>query len=485
MRTTKRSFLVAGAALAALASTAAIAQFAPKPLAPLVMTSEPGRRSLVSRHTGTFHGQTIRYWSEVSETIIKDAGGKSTVSMIATAYIAEGVKDPAARPVVFAFNGGPGASAVFLQLGSMAPRIVKDVEDPRGPLIDNPQSPLDEMDLVFLDPPESGYSRILPGAETSQFASIDGDAEVMAQVVINWLRSHGRLNSPVHLYGESYGTMRAVAMARDLRRGEPSVAVAGLMLGGNSLGYFQKGQMPDILFAANALPMMASVAWYHGKIDRAQSWTQAIDKARAFARTEYISALMQGYRLSPAERDRVIARLPALIGIPEENFRKSGSIVPADFKAELMADQGLIVDSNDGRLTHAADDKAGGRDFKAFVGAYGSIMDKYVADELKASGLAGYNAFNPVLLPGWNYYTTGAMALDVTLATEMKHNPALHVLLVQGRYDTLTTLGNSEYIMRQADLDWARYGEAYYDGGHTLLPEAEIMDALRAFVKKR
>lgn len=481
MKITMKSAAVAAlTAITILSAAPALAQFPPKPLVPLVMTSEAGPHHFSRREEGNFRGRRLAYKAELSETIVKDAAGKPAASLFAFSYAAEGVKAPAARPVIFAFNGGPGASSAFVHFDAIGPKIKRDSQKPGEPLTANPLSPLDVADLVFLDPPETGYSRILPGADRSQFASIDGDSAAMAQVVVNWLREHGRLHSPVYLYGESYGTMRAVAMARDLRRGTPGVNVAGLMLGGNSLGYFQKGQMPDILFAANALPMMASVAWYHGKIDRTQSWSQAVDKARLFARTDYIAALMQGYRLDPAERDRVIDKLPAIIGIPAENFRKRSSIVPGDFKGELLADRGLVVDGDDGRITRPASAKYNRLD----VSEYDTIVDSYAASTLNATGLGHYKALNPVLNPQWNYYTSGAMALDVTLAQEMKGNPNLRILLVQGRYDTLTTIGNSEYIMRQADLDWNRFSVAYYDGGHRLLPAAEIMDGLRNFVSK-
>jgi hypothetical protein len=109
-------------------------------------------------------------------------------------------------------------------------------------------------------------------------------------------------------------------------------------------------------------------------------------------------------------------------------------------------------------------------------------MDGYIKDDLKASGLGEFVIFNPKAPRAWNYYTSGAMALDVTLAKVMHDNPRLRVMLVQGRYDTLTTIGNSEYIMRQADLDWDRYTEANYDAGHTLRPLPEIISAIRAFV---
>ena len=471
--------LLTTAALAT-AVTGAAAQIAPQPLVPLTMTSQPGPRIFRTSHVGIFSGKKLSYTAEVSETIIKDiATGKPTASLFATSYVVSSA-DGKRRPVIFAFNGGPGASAVFLQFGALGPKIVSDMGHPDRGLVDNPRSPLAVADLVFLDMPETGYSHILPDGQKRAFASVDGDSAAMSRMVVTWLQSHGRLNAPVYIYGESYGTMRAVAMARDLARGEPAIKVDGLMLGGNSLGYFQKGQMPDILYAANALPMMASVAWYHGRIDnKGQTWKQAVDKARLFARTDYIAALMQGYELTQAERDRVIARLPALIGLPAENFIRRNSIVPADFNAELLADRHLAVDGDDGRITHPAGEQ---ESLRQMLALYDKLMGDYAATQIGVAGLGAYHALNPVLNPEWNYYTSGAMALDVTLAEEMKADPALRVMLVQGRFDTLTTIGNSEYIMRQAKLDRSRYSIAYYDGGHQLIAQPEILDAICAFV---
>lgn len=477
------SILLAAAAISLAAPVSA--QFAPKPLAPLTMTATSALPVFTADHVGTFNGKRVRYRSEVAETIVADRSGKPAAHLFSYAYIARTVAKPAARPVIFAFNGGPGGSSVFLHLGALGPKILPMALNPGDPvvpgngLVDNPQSPLDVADLVFLDPVETGLSHLEPGADGRQFYSIDGDSEAMSRQVTNWLTVHGRLESPVYIYGESYGTMRAVAMGRDLARGAPAVRVAGLLLGGNSLGYFQKGQMPDILFAANALPMMASVAWYHGAIDnKGQTWQQAVDKARAFAKTDYIAALMQGYQLDDTTRDAIVRKLPAIIGIPETYFREKRTIVATDFLSELLRDRGLLVDGNDGRETMQIAAKRSPPPFQRYADAF----DAYLRGPLGAPDVKPYQPVNMTLNPVWNYYTAGAMALDVTLSRLVHDIPTMRVMLVQGRYDTLTTLGNSEYIMRQADLDWRRYEIAYYDGGHSLIAQPEIMSAIHRFL---
>jgi len=191
---------------------------------------------------------------------------------------------------------------------------------------------------------------------------------------------------------------------------------------------------------------------------------------------------MQGYELSDSSREAVVRALPSIIGIPERYFRDNHTIVVKDFLSELLRDEKLVLDGNDGRLTHPA----GGAEARVDpLLAWNRAMDDYVAKDLKFGGLPGYEAVNLTLNPRWNYYTAGAMALDVTLATAMKDNPQLRVALVQGRHDTLTTLGNSEYIMRQADLDRRRYSILYYDGGHNVAPVPEIMNAVREFVQPK
>lgn len=288
------------------------------------MTSEPGSHAFRNVRSGRFNGKRVRYSVELAETIIRDATGQRTASVFSCSYIAEG--NAVKRPVIFAFNGGPGFSSSFINFNALGPTILtRKLSEGVAtlPLVDNPLAPLDVADLVFPDPVDTGYSYNLSESSKSQFYSIDGDAEAMSQHVLNWLRAHDRLSSPVYLIGESYGTMRAVAMVRDLARGVPAVKVAGVMLAGNSLAYKQRGQMPDILFRANALPMMASLAWYHGKIDnKNQSWAQAVDKARAFARGPYIGALMMGYQLDDRTREQILGQVPALIGFPKATFAR-------------------------------------------------------------------------------------------------------------------------------------------------------------------
>lgn len=116
-------------------------------------------------HSGTFGGQRMRYSATIGETILKAEDGTPKAAVVTTAYVKE-PRDPS-RPVTFLFNGGPGSGSVWLQMGAFGPKRVAVPSDARDdgappyPLLDNPDSLLDVTDLVFIDPPGTGFSYLI------------------------------------------------------------------------------------------------------------------------------------------------------------------------------------------------------------------------------------------------------------------------------------------------------------------------------------
>ena len=127
-------------------------------------------QSVVSQHRGTFGGVGMRYWATVGETVLKSKAGVPEAAVVTTAYVRE--PRDRSRPVTFLFNGGPGSGSGGLQVGAFGPKrvaIPSDARDdgaPPYPLLDNPDSLLEVTDLVFIDPPGTGFSVLLPGAKT-------------------------------------------------------------------------------------------------------------------------------------------------------------------------------------------------------------------------------------------------------------------------------------------------------------------------------
>ncbi|HCH96200.1 MAG TPA: peptidase S10, partial [Erythrobacter sp.] len=184
---------------------------------------------------GTFGGQRVSYRATIAETVLEADDGKPEAVVVTTSY----VKDPrdTSRPVFFLFNGGPGSGSVWLQMGAFGPKrvaIPSDARDdgaPPYPLLDNPDSLLDVADLVFIDPPGTGFSYLTEGTDPKKYYGLEQDAEAVAKVIRLWLNDNGRWNSPKYLGGESYGTTRTAMVARELEGGTfNDVGLNGLIL---------------------------------------------------------------------------------------------------------------------------------------------------------------------------------------------------------------------------------------------------------------
>src|SRR6185312_12573251 len=195
-------------------------------------------------------------------------------------------------------------------------------------------------DLVFIDPPETGFGRPLPGADKTTFRGNDADSYACGQIILRWLADHGRMGSPVFLAGESYGSLRNVLLARDLSQATPSVEVAGLIMISQAIRYNGPASIApqrnrNIIESVNRFPDAAAFAWYHGKIDnKGQTLAQAIEKARRFARTDYGEALILGNRLDAPGRQRIAARMAELTGLPASYYLQR-DLRPADVRHDL------------------------------------------------------------------------------------------------------------------------------------------------------
>lgn len=485
--------------LAASASIGACAQgqaaaAAPPPVlvaAPLAKEKPVAAAPIVTRHSGSFGGRRIAYDALVEETIVPNARGVPSAILSSFAYVERRAKPDTARPVLFAFNGGPGSASLWMHLGYLGPRRV-DFPDPVHPptvapfrLVDNPHSPLDVADVVLIDPPLTGFSRMLPGAKPEEFFSVGTDARAFADFIRQWLTRHGRWNSPKYVIGESYGTVRAIALAGALAGGvfPPNGSLGAINLngiailgpafgvGGGRLEGNDRGSLSD-------LPTMAATAWYHGRLGtQDQPLETAVDAARAFARDDYLKALNAGYLLEVPERERIAARLAALTGLPAPAWLAANLRLPMPaFQAQLLGAQGKTVGAYDGRYVlpskaagndPVVDDPAMGQYTPGFVGA----MNDYVATEL---GLHASERYVPIAWTDVNFkwdYGAGPGVQqprnDATdLAIAMRRNPQLRVFVGVGYYDLVTTLGAAEYALAHSAMARDRLALKAYPSGH-------------------
>jgi carboxypeptidase C (cathepsin A) len=490
-----RTLIALALALAALPANAA-----PAPAPAAAEATQP--RIFRSEGQGSFGGVRLRYAAAVEEVLLPGA------SIFVTSYVRSDVKDAVSRPVIFAFNGGPGSASLWLHLGVMGPRRV-DFDDPTRPrtvapfaTVANPDSPLDVADIVLIDPPGTGYSRILPGGKPEQFYGVEQDARAMVQVVEQWLRRHGRVNSPKYLVSESYGTIRAAVMAR-LMAGGPTqtgsmdgLTLNGVVLLGQAMDMARGAEGDDRAYLA-ILPSLAATACHFGKAAPGCTPEGQVAAARRFIETSYLAALHAGSHL-PADRKAAVAReMAALIGLPEKDVLVADlRISGAAFARLLLAGEGRRIGLYDARFVlpsqgaggdPVADDPAMGQYVPGFVGAWSD----YAAKTLKVDLDIPYEpiafrdvngrwdfGFGPGVPVGKNY------ALD--LAAAMNRNPAMRLMVGTGYYDLVTPLGSADYVVAHAGIPLARTSFHGYPSGHGPYLGVEARTALardlRAFV---
>jgi carboxypeptidase C (cathepsin A) len=248
---------------------------------------------------------------------------KAEASMFYTAYFRNGV--PAAnRPILFLFNGGPGSSTVWLHMGAFGPVRVETadaVHTPPAPygVVNNDQSLLDVSDLVFIDAPGTGFSRIAGKEKEKAFYGVDQDVYAFTQFITQFLSKYGRWNSPKYVFGESYGTMRGAGLALSLQNKD--VDLNGLILLSDILNWDFLPDDPQINPGVDypyivSLPTYSATAWYHNRIaGRPADLQSLLSQVEAFATGEYAVALLKGNDLKPDERQRIAEKLSAYTGL--------------------------------------------------------------------------------------------------------------------------------------------------------------------------
>ncbi|HVW71366.1 MAG TPA: alpha/beta hydrolase fold domain-containing protein, partial [Steroidobacteraceae bacterium] len=191
------------------------------------VSSEPLLGPVVTQHEMTSGGTRLAYTATFAETPLSDASGTVRATISATSYVLERVKDRKRRPVMFLFNGGPGASSSPLHFSAFGPRRLTDERDPaQRKLVDNEYSLLDAADLVFIDPVGTGFSRERPGTPSGAYWNVESDAAAALQLIHKWLESNGCKDSPVFIAGESYGGFRLATMMEHAE----DLPIAGLIL---------------------------------------------------------------------------------------------------------------------------------------------------------------------------------------------------------------------------------------------------------------
>ena len=420
-------------------------------------------------------------------------------AVMATHYLLQGA-EAAARPVCFAFNGGPGSASIWLHLGALGPKRVVVPDDaamaaPPHAVADNPLTWFEHFDLVFIDPPHTGWSVGAGEESRKRLLSVDGDVAALAEIIRVWLTRHRRWGSPVYLAGESYGTTRVAALCDTLQAG--GVQLSGAILVScamdlQSLDFCPANDLPYALY----LPAFANVSQYHGLLKGPQSASPEAARAAAesFVADDYVAALHAGARLSHDRRARIARRIAELTGLPralveEKNLR----IGDQTYFFEALRPQGRIVGRLEARGTGPmAASRTRDWEFdpgiEAIAPAYTMAGMAYFADALGLVRESRYQVLNAEAHKQWNFGRgdsrgSGFTSTSPDLARAMRRNPLLKVFVASGRYDLGTPYSASDWSLAQLDIPpevRQRITHCYYDAGHMMYTRESDLKQLKA-----
>lgn len=466
----------------------------PEPPAPPELPDEP---PIESRHELRIGDHTLRYVATTGMLPIRNEAGETEARLFFVAYTLETAAGAPERPLMFSFNGGPGSSSVWLHLGGLGPRRVEMMPDGAMPappfrLIDNEHAWLEETDLVFVDPVDTGYSRARTPELATAFREIRRDIESVGEFIRLYLSRYGRWGSPLFLVGESYGTFRAAGLAGALI--EKGIAFNGIVLVSSILNLqtarFDEGNdLPYVLY----LPTYAATAWYHRRLPellQSQALSATLAEVEAWALGDYAAALAQGSALDDATRAAVVERLAAYTGLPPRYVEQSNLRIQIHrFCKELLREDGRTVGRLDSRYTGFAGDGVGETpDFDPSLSAIRPPFTAMLNDHLR--GTLGYETdVEYHILRGveWNWGSAGegyprtADALGAAFAK----NPYLRLFVASGFYDLATPYTATRYTLSHLPLD----GETRdtlrtedYPVGHMVYLEQTVLAKLRADV---
>jgi carboxypeptidase C (cathepsin A) len=491
MKTIKAFLIICLVISPVLAGSTALAEGEEISAPPSADPAEPEAMVFISEHGIQIDGEQLNYTATAGTLILHDEEGKAIAEFGYTSYVKKGA-NTAVRPIMFAWNGGPGSASMWLHMGVLGPQlaVVEDLKvNGKGPFrrIDNPYSIIDRVDLVMVDPVGTGYSRAVGEAEGKDFWGVDNDIRSVSDFIVQYITDNGRWTSPKFILGESYGGMRAGGVSYDLLT-RHNVGLNGVVLvspymdvaGGGGVGVANM-----VVGYTMTLSGYAATAWFHDALDSKPADFQAfLAEVDAFAIGEYLSLLVKGARASAAERQAVAEKLGAYTGTSAEYWLAANlRVKEGQFVQELLRQRGQLAGRIDSRFSNYTTNALSedmpfdpymssvGPTFVATFNDYykrdlGVVMDR----EYVVSGHL-YQEWDRSHVDPGNSYPSPVADTGIDLAHAIIRNPDMKVLVQQGYFDLATPYRATEYFIDQMPLpDSLRSNVTmkYYEAGHMM-----------------
>lgn len=459
----------------------------------------PVDTAVTTDHSVTIKGERINYSATTGMQPVWNDEGEPIASLFYTYYQRSGVKDQANRPLVISFNGGPGSASVWMHIAYTGPRILKIDEEgfpvqPYG-IKENPHSILDVADIVYVNPVNTGYSRILENGEEkperSEFFGVNADISYLGKWINTFVTRNDKWLSPKYLIGESYGTTRVSGLALELQNSQWMYLNGVILVSPTEIGIDREGPVE----VANRLPYFAATAWYHNtlseELQNKDLEEELLPEVEAYTINELLPALIKGGFMDAEKRKEVASRMAYYSGIPEKVILQNNLEVPFRlFWKELLREKGgTTIGRLDSRYLgidrkESGDSPDYNAELTSWLHSFTPAINHYLNNELRFKTDLTYFMFGPVHPWDRSGNNTGE-----NLRQAMAQNPNLDVLIQSGYFDGATTYFNAKYTMWQLDPSGKlrdRLSFKGYRSGHMMYLRSEDLrtanDDIREFI---
>ena len=455
---------------------------------------------VVTSHQVTIKNKLISYTATAGTQPVWDKEGKVIASLFYTYYERSDIKDKSNRPLIISFNGGPGSASVWMHIAYTGPQILK-IDDEGFPIqpygiVPNENSILDVADIIYVNPVNTAYSRIIESdttkkVDTKQFFGVNSDVKYLAEWINTFVTRSNRWLSPKYLIGESYGTTRVAGLALALQNQQWMYLNGVIMVSPMDLGIKREGPVE----VANRLPFFTATAWYYKKLPPAlqqKDLPDVLAESENFAINTLTPALIKGGFISLAEKQTIADKMAYYAGISAKVIIQNNLEVPYDyFWKELLRDEGYTVGRLDSRYKGIDSKDAGSEpDYNAelttWLHEFTPAINYYLREELNYKTDIKYNMFGPVR--PWGEWEENHVGENLRLA--MAENPYLHVMIQSGFYDGATPYFEAKYTLWHLDPSGKLIDRLHFKGyrsGHMMyLRHADLKtanDDIREFIK--
>lgn len=456
----------------------------------------PVESSVVTQHEVTIKGKKVPYKATAGTQPVWDDDGKPVATLFYTFYERTDISNNERRPLVISFNGGPGSASVWMHIAYTGPKVLK-IDDEGYPIQpygikDNPHSILDVADIVFVNPVNTGYSRITdPKADRRQFFGVNQDINYLAEWINTFVTRANRWPSPKYLIGESYGTTRVSGLAYRLQNTHWMYLNGVILVSPTELGIERSGPVE----MANRLPYFTAAAWYHKQLPsdlQSKDLLDVLEESEAYTQNNLLPVLAKGWLATDTEKNEAIRMFSRYSGLDEEVIRQHNLDVPENFFwKDLLRHEGHTVGRLDSRYKGLDRMDAGmspdfNSELTSWLHSFTPAINYYFPNVLNYKTDIKYNMFGPVSPWDRSGDNTGE-----NLRAAMAMNPYLHVMTQSGYYDGATTYYNAKYNMWHMDPSGKlkdRMSFKGYRSGHMMYLRAEDLqkanDDIREFIQK-